>query len=470
MLYRGVATGILRHHGSDAADDLSRGAFGSLTGSCGRSSSCRPAAWRRRRNSLNLNGQTFQAQARPFDALLRGLATEVNADWAERSAIFLVLCRQLGLDAGLIAVVPPTVGQGVLRLEETAKSEGEAQDEAEAKTPLQSLACGVLIDGRDVPVRLPDRPAGSGARRPGGCHARAGRQRPGDSCPTRTCPTRPYAGPRSGSVPGPGTGLAGIDARLAVATDEAPSGAADRREPDGPLPEPGRGRPRLRGGGRVAAGVGAALGDAAGGRVPPLPRWPVHHGDAPYPPPFRIPLAALAGPAGPAPRRHRDGGQPVCQLPLRRGLLESDGKTPIPAEATQILNLYATQFLALAQAPTAAGALRPGTCSSRRSSSSPSLAPASRISTCSAGRQPHNLGRLYKDKGQPLLAVRYYSQEVPTSHSIGDRLRAPPFPIWSDPFVPSADLPSPPPPPAPMSPVSRPGPTPAAPSPHRAGG
>ena len=111
MLYRGVATGILRHHGSDAADDLSR-ARRVFDWVVRQVQLVPPGSLAPPPELLNLNGQTFQAQARPFDALLRGLATEVNADWAERSAIFLVLCRQLGLDAGLIAVVPPTVGQG----------------------------------------------------------------------------------------------------------------------------------------------------------------------------------------------------------------------------------------------------------------------------------------------------------------------------------------------------------------------
>ncbi len=43
-----------------------------------------------------------QAFARPYDVLLRGMATEAEGSWAERSWLFMVLCRQLGIDTGLI--------------------------------------------------------------------------------------------------------------------------------------------------------------------------------------------------------------------------------------------------------------------------------------------------------------------------------------------------------------------------------
>jgi hypothetical protein len=43
----------------------------------------------------------MQAQARPYDVLIRAMATE-EGGWAERSWLFMSLCRQLGLDSGLI--------------------------------------------------------------------------------------------------------------------------------------------------------------------------------------------------------------------------------------------------------------------------------------------------------------------------------------------------------------------------------
>ena len=47
-----------------------------------------------------------QAQARPYDVLVRGLASEEAGDptWAERSWVFLALCRQINVDAGLVVL------------------------------------------------------------------------------------------------------------------------------------------------------------------------------------------------------------------------------------------------------------------------------------------------------------------------------------------------------------------------------
>jgi len=47
-----------------------------------------------------------QAQVRPYDVLLRGMATEGEGFWSERGWLFLSLCRQLGLDAGLLTYTP----------------------------------------------------------------------------------------------------------------------------------------------------------------------------------------------------------------------------------------------------------------------------------------------------------------------------------------------------------------------------
>jgi len=40
--------------------------------------------------------------ARPYDVLLRGMATEAQGFWAERAWLFMALCRQLDIDTGLI--------------------------------------------------------------------------------------------------------------------------------------------------------------------------------------------------------------------------------------------------------------------------------------------------------------------------------------------------------------------------------
>jgi hypothetical protein len=55
-----------------------------------------------------------QAIARPYDVLVRGMATESDGLWSERGWLFLSLCRQLGLDAGLITYTPPTANAPVV--------------------------------------------------------------------------------------------------------------------------------------------------------------------------------------------------------------------------------------------------------------------------------------------------------------------------------------------------------------------
>jgi hypothetical protein len=58
-------------------------------------------------NSLSAPGSKLpQAQARPYDVLLRGLACEPGGAWAERAWVFMSLCRQVGIDVGLLSYVP----------------------------------------------------------------------------------------------------------------------------------------------------------------------------------------------------------------------------------------------------------------------------------------------------------------------------------------------------------------------------
>jgi hypothetical protein len=60
--------------------------------------------------SLSGNGLR-QAQVRPADVLLRGMATEIPVEygglWSERGWLFMVLCRQIGIDVGLLTFTPP---------------------------------------------------------------------------------------------------------------------------------------------------------------------------------------------------------------------------------------------------------------------------------------------------------------------------------------------------------------------------
>jgi len=66
----------------------------------------------------------LQAQVRPYDMLLRGLATEAEGGWSERGWLFMSLCRQLGFDVALLTYQP-----------------------ANEKEP-HSWICGVLLNGK----------------------------------------------------------------------------------------------------------------------------------------------------------------------------------------------------------------------------------------------------------------------------------------------------------------------------------
>ena len=68
--------------------------------------------WVVRQNMLVPNGALGlpgipQAQARPYDVMLRGMATEGGNGWSDRGWLFMTLCRQIGVDAGMIVYTPP---------------------------------------------------------------------------------------------------------------------------------------------------------------------------------------------------------------------------------------------------------------------------------------------------------------------------------------------------------------------------
>ena len=51
-------------------------------------------------------GGLRQAQVRPADVLFRGMATESGGRWSERGWLFMALCRQIGVDVGLLTFTP----------------------------------------------------------------------------------------------------------------------------------------------------------------------------------------------------------------------------------------------------------------------------------------------------------------------------------------------------------------------------
>ena len=110
--------------------------------------------------------QLPQAIARPYDLLVRGMATESEGFWAERSWLFIALCRQLGVDAGLV-----TYTKGNVLEPRLPRAGGDGQEGAGllgvSKTP--EAPDRVALRGPDrwegLPLRRPGRPPGPGPRR-----------------------------------------------------------------------------------------------------------------------------------------------------------------------------------------------------------------------------------------------------------------------------------------------------------------
>lgn len=88
-----------------------------------------------------VGGRLGPAIARPYDVLLRGMATELEGGFvAERSWVFMSLCRQLGIDVGLIAYNRGGAVEALL----------PQQPGAPRKNPRQRVVwtCGALIDDK----------------------------------------------------------------------------------------------------------------------------------------------------------------------------------------------------------------------------------------------------------------------------------------------------------------------------------
>ena len=101
-----------------------------------------------------------QVYARPYDLLLRGMGTESEGFWAERAWTFMALCRQLGVDVGLLTytkgnVVEPYIPRAVQGAAEGIGMLGAAK----ADRPPVVWICAALIDGQaylfDARVGLP---------------------------------------------------------------------------------------------------------------------------------------------------------------------------------------------------------------------------------------------------------------------------------------------------------------------------
>ncbi len=372
-----------------------------------------------------------QAQARPYDVLLRGMATEDRNGWSERGWLFLVLCRQLGLDAAMVTYTPSSRPLGPIpkSLDRPARRQG------------RPWACAVLIGGK------------------------------------------PYLFEPGLGIPIPSANGKGVATLQEAATDPGILGQLDL---------PGRSyEPTFA---DIAAGPAKVLLESSLGTLSPrmkllqhdlagknrmiLYRDPVEQGEA-----FRAALGARCGGVelwmlpvsvefrlfhqGPGdfvgatlyPLQFFVSKWPLLSARLNqlRGdttvaiqnyvvfrfadrALESDGKTRIPAPVQSILDIFATYYLALAQ-------MEKGNLTEAKFLFEKTLEMLPEF-----GRnQPYftmfrwgaasNLGMLLAETGQVPLAIRYLCHETPTPQTHGNLIRARAL-IWQNPFVPPPGTPA----------------------------
>lgn len=429
MMYRNVARAVLAHSEGAAVsgDELARARR--LFDWVVEQVVLVPAGSLAAPNARTAEGQPFQAQARPYDVLLRGMATETGGLWAERSWLFLALCRQVGLDAALLQVVVPV--KPPMKLFQSTMVPSPRLMPTPPTTKV--FCCGVrvgssvyLFDARlGVPILSAD----------------------GQSVATlEQAATDPGVLERLelAERPYPVT-FADLSAgKIRVLLDADAGSLAPRMKR---LQEQLTGENRMvlyQDPTEVSQGFEQALGarfestrlwslpleveyrlfndpqfNAASGFGVQIfnPRWPL----------LAARMEQLRGDLEEAILRY-------VSFRYAEDLLEADGKTPIDPRIQHILDMYATHFLALAQ-------LDKG---DRKLAKDQFLQTLRFFPEPASGRPPYlmyrwcakeNLARLAAAEGQDALAVRYLTDQEPNYLATGDLLKARDL-LWPQPFAP----------------------------------
>jgi len=383
--------------------------------------------------SLSGNGLR-QAQARPADVLFRGMATESGGRWSERGWLFMALCRQIGVDVGLLTFGP---------------RRASALDATAPRPPVVWI-CAAVVDRK---AYLFD--------------PRIGIEIPGpDKTGVATLEeaiTNPEVLDRL-DLPGQssyGTSqadLAGSSSRIGVLIDSSQGYLAPRmRLLQGQL----RGESRTilyRDPAEQAAGFAAALGP----RLGTVTLWdlPIRVEQALFSDPNfvaatqmslqffdeKLPLlyartAQLRGELDEATTKY------VALRFAENAVMKDPRKTPIPAEVQRALDLYATYFLA--QSHLDQGHTKQAEDLFRMMLGLvPEPGPGRYYYYMLRWGAQTNLGRICEAKGDRAGAIAFYSQPDGTTQHHGNLLRARDL-AWAHPL----DEPVPPLPPAPQVPA-----------------
>jgi len=385
--------------------------------------------------SLSGNGLR-QAQARPTDVLFRGMATEYGGHWSERGWLFMALCRQIGVDVGILTFTPRQMAPGM-------------QPGPGGRRPMLPWICAAVVDGQ---AYLFDPRIGMEIPGPGGSRVATLEQAIVD----------PEILDRL-DLPGEstyGTGAADLAAsptRIGVLIDSSQGYFAPRmRLLQGQL----RGEARMTLF-RDPAEQAARFAEAIGPRLGSISLWelPIRVEESLFSNPdfvaatqqsltffdVKYPLlyaraAQLGGDLSEATNKY------VALRFKEKPVMNDPKQTPIPAEIQSALDLYATCFLA--QCHLDSGRLGPAEDLYRQMLGlSPEPGPGRYFFYMLRWGAQANLGRICEARGDRDGAIGFYARPDGTTQHHGNLLRARAL-VWGHPF----DDPIAPPPPAPAAP------------------
>ncbi len=390
-----------------------------------------------------------QAQARPYDVLLRGMATESEGFWSERGWLFMVLCRQLGVDVGLVGFSRPVSSLGF-------GAPGQRRPEPQGVVWISTALINdkpYLFDTK-LGIPIPG-PGGKGVATLDDAMADpeilAGLELPGES-----------------SYPVTQGDLVNSPTKITIYIDSSRGYHSPRmRLLQRQLA--GKYRTILF---RDAAEEAAHFARALGPKLGRVQLWglPINVEDALFTSPDFVTATqyALAPFRSELPLLYARMAQLRGEIPdaimdyvgfrfAENATFRDPKKTPIPPEVQRLMDIYATYFLAQCH-------LDQGNAKQAEFFFNETL----RLVPEPNERRPYmymlrygaasNLGRLAEAKGDAARATLFYAQRDPTSQRHGNLIRARNL-VWNDPMASIAD----PLPPAPAN-VITPGSRPAAPT------
>ncbi len=373
-----------------------------------------------------------QAPARPADVLLRGMATEYGGLWSERGWLFMSLCRQIGVDVGILTFSP--------------RQSAMAKPAAQANRPQVPWVCAAIVEGKPY---LFDHRVGLEVPSPDGTGVATLEEAIDDPSILGRLDL-PGLSPYSTSS----ADLAGSTTKIGMILDSSTGYFSPRmRLLQGQL----RGQYRtilFRDPAEMAGNIARALGK----RLGPLRLWdmPIHVEESLFNDSAFVQATLLT-------LRFFDGKYPLlyARTAQLRGetaeaidkyvtlrfaedaVMRDRNKTPISKDEQKALDFYATYFLA--QCHLDQGNTKQAEDLYRQLLAlSPEPGPGRYYYYMLRWGALTNLGRISEARGDRAPAIAYYSQDVKTPQRHGNLIRARNL-VWGHPF----DEPAPPLPPAP---------------------